>query len=155
MPTMDELIQDLDDSTIFTKLDLNQGYHQLDLHPDSRHITTFSTHIGLFRYKRLNFGISSASEIFQNAIAQAISGIQGAKNISDDILIHAKTPHEHHCILQQVLQRLTDKGLTLNKAKCEFQKDHIIFYGHKFSAAGMSPDPLKVTAVHDTPPPRA
>jgi hypothetical protein len=152
MPTMDDIIQDLDGSTMFSKLDLNQGYHQLDLHPDSRHITTFTTHKGLFRYKRLNFGISSASEIFQNAIANAISGIQGAKNISDDILIHARTPQDHHDILQKVLQRLTERGLTLNQAKCEFRKDSIIFYGHKFSAAGISPDPSKVTAVHDTPP---
>jgi hypothetical protein len=153
MPSMDEIIQDLDGSTIFSKLDLNQGYHQLPLHPDSRYITTFSTHVGLYRYKRLNFGISSASEIFQNVIAQAIAGIPGAKNISDDILIHARNPSEHLNILQRILQRLSDKGLTLNKSKCEFCKDSLIFYGHKFSAAGMSPDPKKVAAVKAFAPP--
>ena len=147
MPTRDEIIQDLDGSTIFSKLDLNQGYHQLELEPESRYITTFSTHIGLRRYKRLNFGVSSASEIFQNTIRQAIDGIPGVKNISDDILVHGKTAADHRRSLRAILQRLRDCNLTLNKEKCEFNKPSIIFYGHKFSAAGMSPDPEKVSAI--------
>lgn len=63
-PTIDDIIYDLNKAKYFSKLDLNQGYHQLELHPDSRYLTTFSTHVGLRRYKRLNFGISSAAEIF-------------------------------------------------------------------------------------------
>lgn len=59
-PTVDEVTYDLNGSKVFSKLDLVAGYHQVELHPDSRYITTFSTHIGLFRYKRLNFGINSA-----------------------------------------------------------------------------------------------
>ena len=53
MPTLDEVVHDLNSAKVFSKLDLNQGYHQLVLHPDSRHITTFSTHFGLFRYKEI------------------------------------------------------------------------------------------------------
>ncbi|XP_028406801.1 uncharacterized protein LOC114529243 [Dendronephthya gigantea] len=64
MPTLDELITDLNGATVFSTLDLTSGYHQLELDPASRHITTFSTHIGLRRYKRLMFGINAASEIF-------------------------------------------------------------------------------------------
>jgi hypothetical protein len=63
MPTVHELIHDLNGCCVFTKLDLNQGYHQVELHPDSRYITTFSSHLGLHRYKRLNFGVNAASEI--------------------------------------------------------------------------------------------
>ena len=63
-PTIKEMIGDLNGAKVFTKLDLNQGYNQLE----SRYITTFGTHMGLMRYKRLNFGISSAAEIFQNVI---------------------------------------------------------------------------------------
>ena len=87
MPTIDELINDLNGANVFSKLDLRAGYHQLELHEDSRYITTFSTHIGLYRYKRLNFGICSASEIFQEAIHNVIRDIPGAKNIADDIII--------------------------------------------------------------------
>ena len=66
---------------------INQGYNQQELAPESRYITTFSTHMGLMRYTRLNFGISSAAEIFQNVIREALEGISGAINIFDDILV--------------------------------------------------------------------
>lgn len=64
IPSIDELILDLNGPKVSSKLDLPSGYHQLELHLDSRYITTFSTHLGISRYKRLNFGISSASEVF-------------------------------------------------------------------------------------------
>ena len=80
LPTLDEVTHDLNGATVFSKFDLNQGYHQVLLHPDSRHITTFSTHSGLFRYKRLSFGINAAAEKFQNVIASAISDIPNVKN---------------------------------------------------------------------------
>lgn len=88
MLTLDEVMHNLNGATVFSKLDLNQGYHQLSLHPDSRHITTFSTHIGLFRYKRHRFGINAAAEKFQNVIASAIRDLPNVKNISDDVIIY-------------------------------------------------------------------
>ena len=69
-PTIKEVIGDLNGAKVFSKLDLNQGYNQLELAPESRYITTFSTHLGLRRFTRLNFGISSAAEIFQNVIRE-------------------------------------------------------------------------------------
>lgn len=87
-PTMDNMIHELNGATVFSKLDLRAGYHQLELHPDSRYITTFTTCLGLRRYKRLSFGISSADEAFQNAICQTLQGLPGVKNLSDDINIY-------------------------------------------------------------------
>ena len=101
-------------------IDLRLGYHQLVLAEESRYITTFS------RYKRLNFGISSASEVFQNAIANAIDCIDGALNMSDDIFMFGKgrsdseALKEHDRYLSQVLQRLQESGVTANLPKCEF-----------------------------------
>ena len=68
-PTMEEIIVKLNGAKVFSKLDLNQGYHQIEIQKESRPITTFSTHKGLYRYKRLNFGMASAAEVFQNIIA--------------------------------------------------------------------------------------
>ena len=119
-PTIEENVSDLNGAVKFSKLDLNQGYHQLLLDEDSRYITTFTTHIGLWRYKRLNFGIYFASEIFQNAIWETLGGVPGVLNVSDDILVYGKSPEEHDNILKQVLSRLREKGLTLNKKKCAF-----------------------------------
>ena len=146
-PTIKEMIGDLNEAEVFSKLDLNQGYNQLELAPESRYITTFGTHMGLMRYKRLNFGISSAAEIFQNVIGETLEGIDGAKNISDDILVFGKSHEEHDQNLRAVFQRLREKGLTLNKSKCEYSKDKLEFFGYVFSKDGISPDPKKVEEV--------
>lgn len=63
-PTVDDLIHSLNGATVFSKLDLRSGYHQIPLAPKSRYITTFATHKGLRCYTRLNFGTNSASDIF-------------------------------------------------------------------------------------------
>ncbi|XP_040063180.1 uncharacterized protein LOC120837702 [Ixodes scapularis] len=86
-PTLDNLVTSLNGASVFSKLDLNDGYHQLVLHEDLRHITTFATHIGLYRYKGLNFGITAAAELFQNTVRQVLAGIPRVINISDDILV--------------------------------------------------------------------
>ena len=153
-PTIDELIAELNGSKIFSKMDLKAGYHQIEISPESRYITTFATHVGLKRYKRLNFGISSASEIFQNAIRQCLVGIPGVVNISDDILLHAQTQTEHDERLNTLMHRLQDNGLTLNKDKCEFNKRRIEFFGLIFSEDGVSPDPQKVEALKNATPPQ-
>lgn len=79
MPTIDGVLSDLNGAKFFSKLDLVQGYHQLLLNPESSQVMTFSTHAGLWRYKRLNFWISWGSEIFQNAISSMLNGISGTQ----------------------------------------------------------------------------
>ena len=143
-PTINEVVHDLNRAAVYSKIDLNQGYHQLELSPESRYITTFSTQIGLFRYKRLNFGISSAAEVFQNAIRQTLNGLKGTLNISDDILVFGKNQAEHDENLRACFQRLRESGLTLNREKCVFNKGNLKFFGYVFSKSGLSPDPDKI-----------
>ena len=158
-PTMDDIVHSLNDARIFSKIDLRSGCHQLVLAEESRYITTFSTHDGLWQYKRLNFGISSASEVFQNVIANVIDGIDGALNMSDDIFVFGKgrsdseALKEHDAYLNQVLQRLQESGLTANLPKCEFRKPKMEFYGMVFSKEGIQPDPNKVDALIKMAPP--
>ncbi|CAC5391313.1 unnamed protein product [Mytilus coruscus] len=71
------------------------GFHQVELEPESRNITTFTTHVGLFRYKRLMFGISCAPEMYQQCIKMALEGCAGQRNISDDIIVYGCTQQEH------------------------------------------------------------
>eukprot|EP00794_Sanderia_malayensis_P006446 gene6446-biopygen4771 len=141
MPTTEELITDLHGASIFSKLDLKQGYHQLTLAEESRNLTTFSTHKGLRRYKKLCFGVNSAAEIFQNAISQTIQDIENTRNMSDDVIIWGKSQEEHNKALAAVLQRFEEKGITLNKEKCRFNKTRLKFYGLVFQKEGVSPDP--------------
>jgi hypothetical protein len=87
-PTIDELMQELNGAQAFSHLDMNYGYHQLELDENSRDITTFSTDIGFYRYKRLNYGTKSAGDIFQNMIKEELTQyIPGVNNISIDILV--------------------------------------------------------------------
>lgn len=139
-PTIDDVIHELNGAKVFSKLDLTAGYHQPELHPDSRYITIFTTHLGLMRYKRLNFGICSAAEVFQITIRQILQGIAGVKNLSDDIIIYGATQADHDKSLTAVFQRLKEYGLTLNRKKCEFNKNRLEFFGFIFSD---SADPEK------------
>ena len=132
---------------------LHQGYHQLLLHPHSRHITTFSTHIVLFRYKRPIFGINAAAEKFQILIASAISDFPNVKNISDDVIIYGVTVQEHDKALRAVLTRFQELNQTLRKEKCQFYLPRTEFFGMVFSAQGMSPDRAKVEAIKQDDPP--
>ena len=137
MPTIDDLVADLNGATFFSKLDLSLGCHQLELAPESRHITTFTTHVGL----------NAASEIFKNAIELILSGLPVCKNISDDVIVFGKGHKEHDKNLYGVLKRLHQHDVPLNKEKCSFSKSKIKFYGHIFSSGEVKVDPDKTQAI--------
>ena len=114
---------------------------------ESREITTFATHEGLFRYKRLLFGVNSASEIYQHEISTALAGIEGAENISDDIIVHAPDQETHNKRLHKVLQRLCDSGLTVNPDKCVYNMNKLVFMGMLLSEKGIGPTEERVRAI--------
>ena len=120
IPTVNGVNLKLTGANVFSKLDISQAYHQLELHKDSQYITTFSTHVGLFRYKRLNYGTNSAAEIFRNALQTALEGIPGVCSIADDIIVFGKHRPEHDKALNDCLHRLSHKSLALNATKCNF-----------------------------------
>ena len=74
-------------------------------------------------------------------------GIPGALNISDDILVFGKTQSAHDPAPEAVFQRLKERGLTLNKSKCEYSKDNVEFFGYVFSGDGIAPDPKKIEDI--------
>ena len=89
--------------TVFSKTDLHSGYHRTELDPEARYITTFSIHVGLYRYRRLIFGLNSAAEVFQRTIQEVIAGIPGARNVSDDIVCFGSNQAEHDRALDATL----------------------------------------------------
>ena len=104
-PTIEEIVQDLNGATVFSKLDLWSAYNQLELDEDSRSITTFCTHEGLRRYTRLNFRTCSTAKICQNVISQVLSDIPNARNISDDVLVFGRSQADHDAALEAVMKR--------------------------------------------------
>ena len=154
IPTVKDISLELNGSKFFSKLDMSQTYHQLELSSQSRNITTFTTHVGLYRYKRLNYSTNSAAEISQHTLAQVLKGLKGARNMADDIIDFAPTREAHNAALEACLQRLEEDHLKLNIKKCEFLKTHLEFFGLIFSANGTQPVPQKIAAfVNSTPPP--
>ena len=152
IPTIDDVLSELRGSTVFTKLDLTMGFHQLELKEGiSRDVTTFTTHAGLFRYKRLMFGICSAPELYQHVISQVLqgAGCTGCRNISDDIVVYGKDVADHDEKLRKVLHTLKHRDLTLNKAKCIFRMNRIEFMGHLLSERGIGPTESRVKALQE------
>ena len=144
IPTVDDVSFELNGAQFFSKLYLSQAYHQLELDEDRRNITTFSTHVGLFRKKRLNYGTNAAAEIFQNTLQAQLQGLQGVKNIADDIIVFGKTRQEHDLSQEQCLKRLSNKGLRLNQSKCKFLDTTLSFFGQVFSSQACKPDAKRV-----------
>ena len=147
IPTIDEVLESLNGSGVFSKLDLRWGFHQIELDPESRDITAFATHDGIFRYKRLSFGVNAAPEKYQHIITQSMAGLQGVANIADDLIIHGRDTEEHDRNLHSVLQRLSEKQLTLNAKKCTFRMTKVVFMGLLLSKHGVGPTEEKVRAV--------
>lgn len=147
LPTFDDIVPHLHNCKVFSKIDLNKAFHQLELAEDSRSITTFATHNGYYRYKRLTFGMNCASEVFQSVMERMLAGIPGVKSFIDDILVFGPDKESHDRALKAVLERLEESGMTVNKHKCEFAKTEVKFMGHQLSDKGISPAAEKVDAI--------
>ena len=150
IPTVEVLLCDMNSSRIFSKIDMREGFSQLVLHPDSLSITTFASHVGLFRYKRLNYGTCSAPERYQAEIQRLVQGFPGVANLADDIIVHGSDKTEHDDRLVKLLDRLKNAGLTLNGDKCKFGVDELEFVGHKLSAQGIDAATAKVESIVNT-----
>jgi hypothetical protein len=147
IPTVEEMLSDMSQAALFSKLDLKWGFHQIELSEKSRDVTTFVTHKGLFRFKRLLFGANAAPEEYQNILQQVLQHCEGTRVIADDIVVFGKDAEEHKHRLEKVLQTLCDRNLTLNVKKCSFGLDRIEFMGHVLSRDGLSPTEAKVKAI--------
>ena len=145
IPTMEDVRTKFEGAQVFTKLDLKEAYHQIELSTASRHITTFYGPDGLYRYKRLNYGTKSAQDILQLEMQKLLSGIPNQVNIADDILIGG-TQNQHDHSLKTVTERLNDKG---NLKKCVFDMKEGTFVGLVFTKDGIKLDPKNVKNLHN------
>ena len=152
LPTVDELLSELRGAKHFAKLDLATAYHQLPLHEDSRDLTAFITHEGLFRFRRVCFGLSSAPSAFQKMMSVILCGLKGVQCYLDDVVVYGKTLQEYKQNLRAVLEKSRKVGLKLNE-KCQFDLDSIEFLGHLITTDGVKPLPSQARAILDAPAP--
>ena len=115
LPRIEDIFANLAGGKHFSKLDLRQAYHQMEVTEESKRFLTIKTHKGLFKYSGLVFGISSCPAIWQRAIDQVLWGIRGIQCILHYMIVSGKTDEEHLENLESVLKRLQDGGLKANK----------------------------------------
>ena len=147
IPTFDLMMTKLRKAQYFSKIDLSEAYHQLELHEESRIITTFITHKGLFRYKRLMFGVNSAVEIYQKTLEALLANCKNCINFLDDIIVFGDNETDHDNCLKKVLSVLDENNATRNEDKCIYKVKELNFLGHKLSHRGINVDSNKVDTI--------
>ena len=145
--TIDELISMFAGAKVFTIVDMDKGYWQVVLHPESRKLTCMAFDIGRYQFKRLPMGSKVASDIFQRMLDSVYIGLPGVTGIADDMVIFGRNEEEHDRNLILLLETTRKNGLVLNKRKLQFKKEEVSFFGHRWNSTGISPDPEKTESI--------
>lgn len=147
LPTFESFMIKLWNAKLFSRLDLKDAYHQLELDEASRPITTFITPRGLFRYKQLMFGINAAPEIFQRRLEELLSSCDNVMNYIDDVIIFGNSEQEHDAAVEKVVNVFKEYNILLNDEKCIWKTTRIKFLGHILTNKGIKADPVKIAAI--------
>ena len=161
VPTVDDLLPDMTRAKVFTKCDVRSGFWHVQLDEESANLTTFSTPFGRYKWRRMPFGITPASEIFQKKLEQALEGLDGVRNIHDDIVIWGEgetwkeATENHDRRLHKLLEICEERGIALNKSEKKFilRTETLPYMGHIFSREGLKIDDNKVKAITAMPQP--
>ena len=155
LPRIEDCLDYLGGANIFSTLDLQSGYWQLEMKEEDRPKTAFSTRTGHYEYVTMPFGLCNAPSTFERAMELLMKGLQWRTLILylDDIVVMGSTFDEHVTRLDEVLDRLGNAGLKLKPSKCNLFKSEVSYLGHVVNESGIKPDPEKVERIHSWPTP--
>ena len=133
LPRMDECLDSLGEAEFFSTLDANSGFWQIEVTPEDRDKTTFSCHVGMYRFTRMPFGLINAPATFQRAMDIILSEVRWESVIVylDDVIVFSRTFEEHLKHLGVVLGKLSEAGATLKFSKCHFFRRSVDYLGHR------------------------
>ena len=145
------MFDQLQRASVFSKIDLRSGYHQLKIKRKDRPKSAFRTRYGHYEFIVMPFGLTNAPAVFMDLMNRVFHDYLDKFVVVfiDDILIYSKSAIEHETHLKLVLQRLREKQLYAKFKKCEFWLGSITFLGHVITAEGIQVDPSKVAAVQE------
>lgn len=153
IPTPEEVFHKVSGGTKFSKIDVRCAFQSLELDIESQDYVTLNTPKGLFKYKRLPYGIASSPAIWQRFIDQVLSGLDGTCAFIDDVIVTGKDDQEHLENLSKVFERFRTYNLRVKPEKCVFMANEIVYMGIRISAQGISPEKGKVDAITRAPVP--
>ena len=157
LPRIEDSLDTLNGSCIFTSIDLKVGYWQVELEEKSIPLTAFTVGpLGFFECSRMPFGLTNAPATFQHLMETCLGDLHLNWCIIylDDVILFSKTPKEHIERLEAVFQKISEAGLKLKPSKCEFFRSRIHYLGHIVSKNGIETDPKKIEAIKNWPVPR-
>jgi hypothetical protein len=151
LPRIEDLFDQLRVASVFSKIDLRLGYHQLKIRLSDIPKTTFITKYGLYEFTVMSFGLTNAPTYFMYLMNSVFLDYldQFVVVFIDDILVYSQNEQEHEEHLRKVLQRLWDCQLYAKLSKCEFWISEFLFFGHIINRDGLAVDPKKVAAILD------
>ena len=155
MRTADDVSSRLSGKKVFTIVDEKDGYWQIPLDEESSYLCTFNTPKGRYRFLRMPFGISSASEVFQKRNEEIFGDMEGVEIIMDDIIISAVDEEENDRILRKVLDRAREKNIKFNPKKLQLKVREVKYVGNIVSEDGLRPDDEKIRAIIEMPVPES
>lgn len=155
LPRVDDLLDHLKASRVFSVLDMRSGFHQIKIADEDTHKTAFVCSEGLFEYLRMSMGMSNAPSCFQRLLETIFADMitKGVLIYIDDIVIYSETEEQHELLLKQVLRRLEAARLSLRPEKCQFFQEKVSYLGHLVSAEGLYPLHENVKKVQQYPVP--
>ncbi|KAD7478106.1 hypothetical protein E3N88_01242 [Mikania micrantha] len=156
LPRIDDLFDQLQGASWFSKIDLRSGYHQLKVREQDIPKTAFRTRYGHYEFLVMSFGLTNAPAAFMDLMNRVCRPMLDRSVIVfiDDILIYSKSEGDHACHIREVLEMLRREKLYAKFSKCAFWLREVQFLGHVISPEGIMVDPAKVEAVMKWNPPK-
>ncbi|GJU21126.1 putative nucleotidyltransferase, ribonuclease H [Tanacetum coccineum] len=149
LPRIDDLFDQLQGSSVYSKIDLRSGYHQLRIREEDIPITAFRTRYGHYEFQVMPFGLTNAPAVFMDLMNRVCKPYLDKFVIVfiDDILIYSKNKEEHGEHLKTILNLLRSEKLYAKFSKCDFWLDSVQFLGHVIDSSGVHVDPAKIEAI--------
>ncbi|GKC11260.1 putative reverse transcriptase domain-containing protein [Tanacetum coccineum] len=149
LPRIDDLFDQLQGSSVYSKIDLRSGYHQLHIREEDILITAFRTRYGHFEFQVMPFGLTNAPAVFMDLMNRVCKPYLDKFVIVfiDDILVYSKDEEEHGKHLKIILELLKKERLYAKFSKCDFWLDSVQFLGHVIDRNGVHVDPAKIEAI--------